>query len=83
MNTNLPSTPVDLANELKTGIHLAEFLNNYLGYKAVKKVSRLRHEIPRLYDPFCIVKREFNMPWSSEQTIVGKKMVFFYLFLDL
>ncbi|KAL5108238.1 hypothetical protein TcWFU_009967 [Taenia crassiceps] len=38
LNTNLPSTPAELANELKTGIYLAEFLNNFLGYKAIKKI---------------------------------------------
>uniref|UniRef100_A0A158REP7 NTF2 domain-containing protein n=1 Tax=Hydatigena taeniaeformis TaxID=6205 RepID=A0A158REP7_HYDTA len=40
LDINLPSTPVELANELKTGICLAEFLNSFLGYKAIKKVSR-------------------------------------------
>ncbi|CDS37129.2 leucine rich repeat and calponin y [Echinococcus multilocularis] len=38
LNTNLSSTPFELANELKTGIHLADFLNNFLGYKAIKKI---------------------------------------------
>uniref|UniRef100_A0A5K3EPT8 Calponin-homology (CH) domain-containing protein n=1 Tax=Mesocestoides corti TaxID=53468 RepID=A0A5K3EPT8_MESCO len=38
LNVHLPSTPQELANELKTGVHLAQFLNNLLGYKAVKKV---------------------------------------------
>ncbi|KAL5960783.1 hypothetical protein TSMEX_011452 [Taenia solium] len=67
LNTNLPSTPVELANELKTGIHLAEFLNNFLGCKAVKKASRLIHEILRLYDPFYILKRKSDMTWLNEQ----------------
>ncbi|KAM7541943.1 hypothetical protein Aperf_G00000009467 [Anoplocephala perfoliata] len=41
LNINLPSNPAKLALELRSGVYLAQFINNFLGSKTVKRIYEM------------------------------------------